>query len=344
MTDARTTRLLPAAVLAGGALWFLYAVRGILAPFVISAVLAYVLSRWVGHLEARGIRRAVAVASLFAAFLLAFGGAIALTVPRLVREVSAFSARLPGYVELVKSASARLSQDLERRYPVVREHGLFEKLSDRARQAAAQVAADLPRRLAGIASALALAVLVPFITFFILVEGRTAVGWLFEKVPARHTETMLGLVSEIDGSLGAYLHGQFVESLCVGLLSAIGLHLIGIDYALLIGGVAGFANMIPYLGPFVGSVPAILVGFVEFQSLDIVLKVGLVFGAVQFLDNNIIQPAIVSKGVSIHPLVVMFAVMAGAELGGVLGMFLAVPVACIVKIVVGVFARRLVPA
>jgi predicted PurR-regulated permease PerM len=91
----------------------------------------------------------------------------------------------------------------------------------------------------------------------------------------------------------------------------------------------------------VGTLPAVLVGFVEFQSLGIVVKVLIVFGVVQFLDNNIIQPVVVSRGVNIHPLVVVFAVMAGAELGGVLGMFLAVPVACMVKILVQVFARRL---
>ena len=341
MTGARSGTLVSLALLGCGAAWFLYAVRGILAPFVISAVFAYVLSTWVGHLEARGIRRSVAVASLFLFFTLVFAGAIAAAVPRLIREASAFTTRLPEYIASAQTVSAKLSRDIEDRYPIVREQQIMDKLSGKARQAAERVAADLPRYLAGVASLLALAVLVPFITFFFLVEGRAVIDWLFERVPARHTETTLSLVSEIDESLRSYVHGQFVESLCVGALSAIGLYLIGIDYAVTIGGVAGFANMIPYLGPFVGSVPAVIIGLVKYQSLDIVIKVAVVFGVVQFLDNNVIQPAIVSRGVNIHPLVVIFAVMAGAEIGGVLGMFLAVPIACVVKIVAQVFARRL---
>ena len=328
-------------LLACGLAWFVYAVRGILAPFAISAVCAYVLSRWVGHLEARGVRRSVAVSALFLLFTLAFVGAIAVAVPRLARDVTALAARAPEFAERLRTATRALAEDAEGRYPFLKEQRVVERLAEKAQEASARLASDLPTYLAGIASALALAVLVPFITFFLLVESRAVVGWLFEKIPARHTETVLSLVSEIDESLGSYIHGQFVESLCVGALSAVGLHLIGIDYAVTIGGVAGFANMIPYLGPFVGSVPAVVVGFVKYQSLDVVLKVALVFGFVQFLDNNVIQPAIVSRGVNIHPLVVIFAVMAGAEIGGVLGMFLAVPIACVVKIVAQVFARRL---
>lgn len=338
--DARALRLAAVVLLACGLIWFVHAVRGILAPFVISAVCAYVLSAWVGRLEARGIRRSVAVALLFLGFTLAFVGAIAAAVPRLAREVSAFGAKLPEYTESAKAASARLSQDLERRFPVIGEQKIMEKVAARAQVFSEKVAADLPSHLAGVAALLPLAVLVPFITFFLLVESRRVVDWLFEKLPAGHTETTLSLLSEIDESLGRYMHGQAVESLCVGTLAAIGLHLIGIDYAIIIGGVAGFANMIPYLGPFVGSVPALVIGFVEFQSFEIVLKVALVFGVVQFLDNNLIQPTIMSKGVNIHPLIVIFAVMAGAEIGGVLGMFLAVPVACIVKVVALACARR----
>jgi predicted PurR-regulated permease PerM len=334
-------KLLTFVFLACGVLWFVHAVRGILTPFLISAVCAYALSPWVGYLAAKGIRRSAAVTLLFTLFLLVFAGAIAVAVPRLVQEVSAFSAKLPDYAESMKTASTKLEQDIERRYPVIREQQIMEKLSDNAQRASERIAADLPKYLVHIASFLSLLLLVPFITFFFMVEGRAALEWLFEKVPARHTETMLSLVSEIDDSLGSYIHGQFVESMFVGILSAVGLSVIGIDYAVMIGGIAGFANMIPYLGPVAGTLPAILVGFIKYRSFGIVVKVLIVFGAVQFLDNNFIQPAVVSRGVNLHPLIVIFAVMAGAELGGVLGMFLAVPVACIAKIVVLVFARRL---
>lgn len=341
MTNARVLKLVAVVFILCGVIWFIYAVRGTLTPFVISAVCAYVLSPWVGRLEARGIRRSVAVSALFLLFLVVFVGAIASAVPRVVQEVSGFSDKLPEYMESIKASSRALALDIEKRYPVIKEKRVLEKLAEKAQRASEEMAGNLPAYLAEIASALTLFVLVPFITFFFVVEGKAVMAWLFEIIPARQTETVLSLFCEIDESLGSYIHGQVLESLCVGVLSITGLMIIGVDYAVIIGGVAGFANMIPYLGPFVGSVPAMMVGFIKYQSFAIVLKVAAVFAAVQFIDNNIIQPVIMSKGVNIHPLIVIFAVMAGAEVGGVLGMFLAVPVACIVKIVVLIFARRL---
>lgn len=340
MTNARALKLIAVVFVLCGVVWFVYAVRGTLTPFVISAVIAYVLSPWVGRLEARGIRRSVAVAALFLLFLSVFVGGIVVAVPRVVQEATAFSAKLPEYTERVKASTLTVAQDLQKRYPIIKEKKVLEKLAEKAQQASERMAADLPAYLAGLGSVLSLFVLVPFITFFFLVESKATLDWLFETVPSRQTETVLSLFSEIDESLGSYIHGQVIESMCVGLLAIAGLMIIGVDYAVIIGGTAGFANMIPYLGPFVGSVPAMIVGFIKYQSFDIVLKVAAVFAAVQFIDNNFIQPFIMSKGVNIHPLLVMFAVLAGAEVGGVLGMFLAVPVACIVKIVVLSFARR----
>lgn len=341
MTNARVLKLVAVVFVLCGVVWFVYAIRGTLTPFVIAAVFAYVLSPWVGRIEARGIRRPLAVSALFLLFLVVFVGAIAVAVPRVIREVAAFSSRLPEYTERVTASSQAFTRDIQNRFPIVKEKKVVEKFIENAQQASEKIAADLPAYLAEMASVLSLFVLVPFITFFFVVESKATIGWLFEAIPTRHTETVLSLICEIDESLGSYIQGQFIESMCVALLSIAGLLIIGVDYAVIIGGVAGFANMIPYLGPFVGAVPAMIVGFVEYQSFDIVLKVVLVFGAVQFIDNNIIQPVIMSKGVNIHPLIVIFAVLAGAEVGGVLGMFLAVPVACIVKIVVQVFARRL---
>lgn len=341
MTNARVLKLVAIVFIACGVIWFFYAIRGTLTPFVISAVVAYVLSPWVGRLEARGIRRSAAVSGLFLLFLVFFVGALAVTVPRVIQEVAAFSDKLPEYTESIKASSRAFTQDIEKRYPIIKEKKVFEKFSENVQQASEKIAGNLPAYLAEIASVLSLFVLVPFITFFFIVESRAAMAWLFETIPTRQTEAVLSLFCEIDESLGSYIHGQVIESMCVGLLSVAGLMIIGVDYAVIIGGMAGFANMIPYLGPFVGSVPAMIVGFIKYQSFDIVLKVAVVFAAVQFIDNNFIQPFIMSKGVNIHPLIVIFAVMAGAEVGGVLGMFLAVPIACIVKIIVLVFFRRL---
>jgi len=171
--------------------------------------------------------------------------------------------------------------------------------------------------------------------------GGPQIGDLLKRlaIPTRFVETTLSLVSEIDEILGRYIRGQLVESMFVAAMSTIGLLIIGVDYAFLIGILAGLGNLIPYLGPVVGALPAIVVAFAKFHSMGPVLQVLLVFALVQIIDNNIVQPLVFSRGVQLNAVIVIFVLMAGAQVGGVLGMFLAVPVACIVKVVLSVLMR-----
>jgi putative permease len=174
--------------------------------------------------------------------------------------------------------------------------------------------------------------IVPFITFFILSEGDTATKKLIERVPNKYFEMTLNVLNKIKKELVGYLRGWILDSVIVGILNIIGFYLIGVNYAILLGIFAGISNLIPYVGPFFGVIPALLISLSQcgdFRQAFPILAVTLVL--VQLLDNIIIQPLCFSQSVDMHPVTVIFVLIIGNSLMGIAGMLLAIPIATILK-------------
>ncbi len=188
----------------------------------------------------------------------------------------------------------------------------------------------------GLFSALSNVVIIPFITFFLLKDGPKMKKAIIERVPNRYFEMVLNLTYKIEQQLGGYIRGQVIDAALVGILSIIALKFIGIDYYFFIGAIAGLANLIPYLGPVVGAVPAILVSLMQNPdpSLTPILWIIVAFAVIQLIDNIIISPLVVAKSVNIHPLVVIIVIFIGERLLGVLGMLIAIPVTGILHVII----------
>ena len=186
--------------------------------------------------------------------------------------------------------------------------------------------------LGGVASGLSLVVIVPFVAFFFLREGRRISHGLIELVPNAYFELCLNLIHQINGQIGGYIRGQLLAVSVVATLSWVGLSIVGMPYALPVGVLAGLANMIPYLGPFIGIVSASAVALATQQGMDMVWQVMILFIIIQIIDNVLIQPLVVAKSVDLHPLIVLVVVMIGSDLMGIVGMLIAVPVTGILKV------------
>ena len=156
---------------------------------------------------------------------------------------------------------------------------------------------------------------------------------MIARVPNRYFEMVLNLIYKIEQQLGGYIRGQMLDSLIIGILSIIALYILKIDYYFFIGAIAGLANMIPYLGPIVGAVPAILVSLMGTPSITPIIWIAVSFALIQLIDNVIISPLIVAKSVNIHPLLVIIVIFIGERLLGVLGMLIAVPVTGILNVI-----------
>ena len=186
--------------------------------------------------------------------------------------------------------------------------------------------------LSGLFSGITFLAIVPFGAFFFLREGRRITHGLVELVPNAYFELVLNLIYQINAQIGGYLRGQLLATSVVALLSALALGLIGVPYALPLGGLTGLANMIPYLGPFIGFVTASLVALAMGGGLQMVWHIVVVFFVIQMIDEFLVQPAIMAKSVNLHPLVVLFVVLLGSHLMGIFGMLIAVPMTGIMNV------------
>ena len=186
--------------------------------------------------------------------------------------------------------------------------------------------------VSGITSGIALLVIVPFVAFFFLKEGRHITHGVIELVPNAYFELCLNLLHQINGQIGGYIRGQLLAVSVVATLAIVGLMLVGMPYSFPVGILAGLANMIPYLGPLIGILIGSIVALATGGGFGMVGNVILVFLVVQVIDNVLVQPAIVAKNVDLHPLVVLFVVMVGSQLMGIVGMLVAVPLTGIVKV------------
>jgi len=186
--------------------------------------------------------------------------------------------------------------------------------------------------LGGVFSGITFVVIVPFVAFFFLKEGHRITRNLIELVPNAYFELCLNLLHQINGQIGGYIRGQILATSVVATLAVSGLFLIDMPYALPLGLLAGLANMIPFLGPLIGIISASIVALATGGGVAVVGKVVIVFLIIQMVDNVLIQPTVVAKSVEMHPLVVLFVVMVGSQLMGIVGMLIAVPVTGIIKV------------
>jgi len=174
--------------------------------------------------------------------------------------------------------------------------------------------------------------LIPVIAFFFLKDGRRIKKVLITYVPNKYFETFLTLFHEIGRQISGYIRGQLVDSFFVGILAIIGLYWFDINYAILIGAVAGIANIVPYLGPLLGFTFGGLLVLIDTGSIVDVVQVLVVLAIVKTLDDLVITPLIVSRSVKVHPLMVMILISFGATVHGIWGMLLSVPLYCTMRV------------
>lgn len=343
MLNLSTKAIYLVTVISAALIWFLYLIRDICLPFLLSAFFAYLLSPLVTRIQATGLKRGVSVILLYLCFFTVFVGTLIILVPRLIDEVAVLKTNLPQYFAHTKSVVIDFQQRIERKYPAFKERAIVDNIIHKIQQMLENEIAKIPSYLFGVFALFSLIILIPVLTFFMLLSGEKIFNSIIELIPSRYLETGLGLVYEIDSIIGKYIRGQMIATSTVGFLSIIGLFILGIDYAVLIGVAAGFANLIPYVGPSVGAILAGIVGIIKFQTATIVIKIIVLFVVIQLIDNNITQPLLVGGKVNLPPIVMIFSLMVGAQFFGLPGMVVAVPTAAIIKVILRTLLVRKAP-
>lgn len=311
--------------------------RDVLLPFIAALALAYLLDPLADRLERAGLGRLTATIIILIVFILIFVLALVLLAPLLAQQLSGLVARLPG------DAAKLQALVMERGAPLIERFG-GTKLAEDAQSSLGNLVGAATSWFGSVLQSLwsggtaiigvfSLLVLTPVITFYLLVDWdrmcATVDGWL----PLEHRDTIRGLLREMDTSIAGFLRGQALVCLLLGLFYAIGLSLLGVNFGALIGIISGFLSFIPFVGSLTGLVLSVGVAIVQFwPDWTWPLATLAVFAAGQFLEGNIFQPKFVGDSIGVHPVWLMFALLAFGTLFGFVGLLLAVPLAAVIGV------------
>ena len=316
--------------------WVVWLLGPILTPFVLALALAWLGDPLVDRIEASGRSRTTGVVLVFVAMILMLVAALLILVPMIERQIATLVAAIPqaqqwlmqtGIPWFEQKTGLEIMQwmDPDRLIEWVRSH--WQQAGGFAKTFFGYVSRSGFTMVAWVVNIL----LLPILAFYFLRDWDTLVERVASMIPRNHIGTITKLARESDEVLGAFIRGQFLVMIALGVVYAAGLSLVGLKLGLLIGLVAGLISFIPYLGATTGIVMAVAAALVQAQGFDLklLLLVGIVFTVGQLLESYVLTPRIVGDKIGLHPVAVIFAVMAGGQLFGFLGMLLALPVAAV---------------
>ncbi|WP_210397837.1 AI-2E family transporter [Motiliproteus sediminis] len=333
MSDSQRWLLLTVFVLVGA---LVYLLEPILFPFLVSLLLAYLWDPVVDRLEARGCSRTWGVVVVFALVTLLALLAVLLVVPMLGRQLSVLVQKVPLMIDWLENVALPWLQvalgidvsalDLSQVKKVITAN--WQKSTDLVGSALGSVT----RSGLAFAGWIANLVLIPVVTFYLLRDWDLMIGKLGDLLPRSVEPKVARWARECDEVLGAFMKGQLLVMLCLGVVYAVGLSIIGLDLALVLGMVAGLASIVPYMGFVVGIAASLIAAMMQFGDPLYLVFVALVFGAGQALEGMVLTPLLVGDKIGLHPVAVIFAIMAGGQLFGFTGILLALPVAAVIMV------------
>jgi len=340
MTDSRSWLLL--ALLAGGG-WLVYLLAPVITPFAISAVLAYFGDPIVDRLERVSIwrwkvGRTVAVSIVFLLMLALLTVILLILIPLLADQIRLLVERFPQWIEWFSGTvlpwiAGKLGFELTGFDPAQFSDMLKEYWKEIS-SAAFNVIDFISRGGMAVATWLTHLILIPVVTFYLLRDWDLMVRGIHDLLPRDMEGEISRLASEVDNVLAAFFRGQLMVMLALGVIYTIGLSVVGIELAVLIGMGAGLLSIVPYLGSIVGVVVAAGAAIFQFHDWFHLVMVLLVFGVGQSAEGMYLTPKLVGDQIGLHPVTVIFAVLAGGQLFGFLGILLALPVAAALNVLV----------
>jgi predicted PurR-regulated permease PerM len=319
----------------------LYCLAPMLMPFVMAAILAYLGDPLVDKLETLRYRswrlnRTFAVIVVFLGIILIATGILLVVIPTIEYQISEFIEKLPSYLQWFnKSVVPKLQTYFGKGIrPLKTEQliGMIQAYWQDGASVSENLLQSVSHSGAVILGWVMNLVLIPVISFYLLRDWDDLVVKVHNLFPRTVAKTVGKLATEVDIVLGAFLRGQFYVMLAVGLIYSAGLLIIDLDLALLIGMIAGLISFVPYMGTIVGVGMACIAALLQFQDAMHLVSVLLVFGIGHSIEGMLLTPWLVGNKIGLHPVAVIFAVLAGGQLFGFLGILLALPVASVIMV------------
>lgn len=309
-----------------------YVLNSVLMPFIASMVLAYLADPLSNYFQRLGMRRTLAVCLVFLILLIVLTASLLILIPLIVQQIKQLGDAVPGIFSWVENVLAPQVQewtgyDLRGELTNVREV-LVENWRD-AGGYLAQALGHIGRSGMAFMTWITYIALIPVVTFYLLLDWNRMLSNIASLVPRQWASDTFRLARRCDEVLSSFLRGQLLVMLCLGVIYATGLTLMGLNFGLLIGFVAGLVSFVPFLGFIVGIAVALIVALFQYGTWWAILGVIMVFSIGQAAESVILQPKLLGDKIGLHPVAVIFAVLAGGNLFGFTGVLLALPVAAV---------------
>ena len=295
---------------------------------MIAAFITYLLHPIVERIHEGGLHRGLAVGIIYVVFFGGIGIAIYKGLPEMIKQLKDLSESVPelanqymGFIDMIQKKTEAWPD------------GIQERVNDSIvaiEQKLALLLEKIINMIIEIISSIFTIVLIPFISFYMLKDFAAIKKVVWYLTPRKWRKVGAHFLRDVDKSLGSYIRGQIFVCIVIGALSTILFWIFHMKYPLLLGLIIGITNIIPYFGPVIGAIPALIIASALSVKM-MIITVCIILG-MQFLEGNILSPLIVGKSLHMHPLVIMLALLLGEELGGILGLILSIPILAIFKV------------
>ena len=313
-----------------------YVLRSVLLPFVAGIIIGYLLDPWATKFEKMGLSRTCATILVLLLVVLIMIPALILLFGLIDEQLGQFLRALPNYLTSFSRKIEPLILKLQDDIPGLQPEKIREYIRGNLGNGL-KLLGNVARRLVSngfaLINILSLLLITPIVAFYMLRDWDTFVGKVDGLLPKLYKRSIEKQAREIDTILAAFIRGQLSVCVILGTFYAIGLYVVGLDLGLLVGFLSGILSFIPYVGTISGFVVSVAIAFAQFDSMMPILQVVGVFAVGQFLEGNFLTPKLVGDSVGLHPVWVMFALLAGGVLLGFLGLMIAGPVAAIIGVI-----------
>ncbi|MCC5814021.1 MAG: AI-2E family transporter [Leptospira sp.] len=312
----------------------------LMVPFLLSIIAYYSFHSMIDSLEATGVPRSVGIIILFSILGFAFYWIFNIYIPPAIDRVSPFLTywskefQNPDGNRFSEQIDDLISFDsplFEKAFP---PGVIGQKIIDYAILSVNLFAKSLP-------DFITILIITPIITFFFLLDGQRFSKYFISLVPNRHFEMALMITHRINRQLTNYLKGVVIQSTIMATISSLGFYFLDMNFFLLFGVFLGIANLIPYLGPAIGLIPPAIYALVTEGNMEAVFPILGIVVFCQLVDNILVQPIVIAKSASLHPILVLIGITVGGNLMGLWGMLVAIPILSVLKVTIGILHRSL---
>lgn len=319
--------LLLAMLIAG--VYLFYTLIDIFLILAISFLLAFIFAPFLHLIEQKGINRLTSTLLVFACFGFLVYLGLSFVIPKLIYQMDQLVESLAGFS--LNEELRLIEADIYRYFPLIEPGELSSRVEHFISSQLVSSFENIASLVSSVVSVVAVLVIVPFITFFLLKDSAKIQRAVIQIVPNKYFEMSYWILKRISLQLGRFVRAWIFDATFVGVCIGFGFYLIGLPNALPLGVIAGLGHLIPYLGPIIGGVPAIIISLIQYGDFSQTPLIFLIVMLTYAFDNGFVQPYVFAKSVDIHPILIILLIIAGGQLFGLFGMLLAVPVTSVVK-------------